>query len=469
VLRLIPIIALLGCQPTEGSKSVDAPAPTSTPTVTPTPTVTTTTTTTSNEAMAAFVADVQANLDETGVPGASVAVVYQGETFTETFGVRNLLTGEPVTTDTRFMFASTSKMFTTTTIALLAQDGLVDVHAPISEVVPGMAFEGGEEAEITLDLLMSHNAGLPPFLDTSCDDPEESLQVYVDRQLPWPVWVAPRTLWYYSNAGFALVSRSLETITGDPFEQVLLERVFLPADMSETTFDFDPDTIATGPTDPTVLQCTGVRAAGGVWGSATDMAHFGEVLVGQRDIGLTDASLTQLQSASVPTARGAGIDYGWGLFREPYRGLSLLGHGGTVNGYGASILTVPDQGFVVVIMLNGFTASGDPFELGKRAIDHFLEPPEPLIEPTPDVELWRSWEGTYVAADGASMQGQVVNDRMNIVMPGSGARVPVTWDAGETFLVGEGGLTRVSFWTDEDGTPEWLSTPWGIGAYQPVP
>src|ERR1700677_4008975 len=80
---------------------------------------------------------IEAERARFAVPGVAVAVVHDGRVvLCEGFGHADLEAGRPVDASTRFPLASDTKAFTAATLCLLADAGLVDLDAPVREVLP---------------------------------------------------------------------------------------------------------------------------------------------------------------------------------------------------------------------------------------------------------------------------------------------------------------------------------------------
>ena len=101
---------------------------------------------------------IEAERARFAVPGVAVAVVHDGEVvLCDGFGHADLETGRPVDADTRFPLASDTKAFTAATLCLLAEDGLVDLDAPVREVLPWFAMHDPHASALVTprDLLRS--------------------------------------------------------------------------------------------------------------------------------------------------------------------------------------------------------------------------------------------------------------------------------------------------------------------------
>ncbi len=97
------------------------------------------------------------------VPGAAPGILHEGATAFSSFGVTRLDTPQPVTPDTPFRVASTTKPFTATLAVTLVNDGLLDLDRPIVEFLPELALSDAErarQAAIAMRHLLSHTAGI---------------------------------------------------------------------------------------------------------------------------------------------------------------------------------------------------------------------------------------------------------------------------------------------------------------------
>jgi CubicO group peptidase (beta-lactamase class C family) len=101
---------------------------------------------------------VRAEIQLNDIPGASVAISRNGEIiYAAAFGVRSVVTGDPMTTETLLDFASVSKSLTAVAVKQLSQRGRIDPDTPVTRYLPelGNAFAG-----IRLRHLLRHASGL---------------------------------------------------------------------------------------------------------------------------------------------------------------------------------------------------------------------------------------------------------------------------------------------------------------------
>jgi CubicO group peptidase (beta-lactamase class C family) len=190
-------------------------------------------------------------------PGAAVLVMRDGaEVYKRSFGLASIPGRVPISFDTRFRLASLSKPFTAMAIMILVRRDLLDYDDPLSEFYPDMRFPEGS-GRITVRTLLRHLSGLPEYEAMFEDDPRAS---------KWPDWprsveppnvppdafqpdskdvveilsrqkqlVSPvGAIYSYSNTGYVVLGRIIETVTGKSYGEFLSEAIFKPLGMDET-------------------------------------------------------------------------------------------------------------------------------------------------------------------------------------------------------------------------------------------
>ncbi|GAB3807496.1 serine hydrolase domain-containing protein [Micromonospora zhanjiangensis] len=95
----------------------------------------------------------------------------------------------PVTPDTLFDLASVTKLFTTTVLLGLADEGTVDLDEPVARRLP--EFDTPERREVTTRRLLTHTSGLPALLRLWTDHPDRSARIAAILNAPWSARPAP--------------------------------------------------------------------------------------------------------------------------------------------------------------------------------------------------------------------------------------------------------------------------------------
>jgi CubicO group peptidase (beta-lactamase class C family) len=200
---------------------------------------------------------VEAFLDTYETAGLAVAVVSDEEVVARGYGVRDVRTGAPVTSQTMFHLASVSKLFVATGIVSLAMEveggrTALDLDAPITEWVPELTLADGRAGEVTARTLLSHTSGLPDVSDYGWHQPQlgdDALSALARSLSHWRLKSEPGTTFSYSNAGFDLLGLLLSRVMDTTFEEAVRQCVLLPLGMQHSTFlraDV-PDQLASSP------------------------------------------------------------------------------------------------------------------------------------------------------------------------------------------------------------------------------
>src|SRR5690606_9302269 len=165
-------------------------------------------------------------------------------------GEHYVSTGAPVTRDTLFQLASLSKWATALGVLKLAEEGRLDLDAPVSRYLTRWQLPETEyDADgVTARRLLSHTAGLTDGLGymgfekgTPVQTLEASLTEAADPMSGADgrtrIGLAPGSAWSYSGGGYALLQLLIEEISGEPFADYMKRVVFDPLGMSHATFD----------------------------------------------------------------------------------------------------------------------------------------------------------------------------------------------------------------------------------------
>ena len=314
------------------------------------------------------------------VPGVSIAVInnFQIE-WAKAYGVMNANTSEPVTTETIFEAASTSKFITAVIALHFAQKGLIDLDANVNDYlkswqVPENEFTANEK--VTLRRLLIHKAGLP-MTNFSHDENAEypSLIDVLNGKLPalnkpaFPEYV-PGTQWQYSNVGYDVIQLLLEDVSGKPFQQIADEIVFEPLGMDNSTFEYPLDSEGkkreamphdnAGALREPSMHLTALAHAG-LTTTPTDLAKFtNEIMLAYQ--GKSEKILSQEMTRRLlhkefdldPRMFGIPLSEGLGVLVMGEGKDLLFSHpGSNLPGLNCWLIAWPDRGTAAIVMTNG--------------------------------------------------------------------------------------------------------------------
>jgi CubicO group peptidase (beta-lactamase class C family) len=323
-------------------------------------------------------------------PGGQLVVVRDGCILCDVAaGVARGYRGEsavvPVHAETRFQVMSASKPFVGFAIALLDDDGRIDVEAPVARYFPEFA-RHGKDAVTIRDVLVHRSGVLLGVLGNHTDwwsHPEAVMAAMRDARPEFP-----RGTLAYSPAAFGwILAEVVRRITHQSLQEFLLAR--LPAALSGIRF-VDPSQQATaarsywlGPQKLTLaghnvaadfehtnneITCVTAPVPGaGMLASARELATFYDLLVaGGRDVisaetlarYVTKQSFGFERQLRIPLTLGRGFAlgsigphaFGWWNTRP------CFGHAG---GFGVVGFADPRTRVAVAIVTNGHRGVGD--------------------------------------------------------------------------------------------------------------
>ncbi len=320
-------------------------------------------------------------LDAWQVPGVAIAIVRNDSVvLTRGYGVRTTGGFDPVTATTVFGIGSTTKAFTATLLAMLADSGLVRWDDPVSHHLPGFRLpDPWTTNQVTLRDLLAHRTGLAgsDFVWYASQHDRAELT----RRARFMRTSSPfRTDLSYNNVMYVVAGQVAQAVSGESWDDLAARRIFAPLGMTRTA-----TRIAVLPADGNVatpharIRDT-VRAidqrtldnlgpAGAINSSAADLARWVRFLLARGQVGRTRlVSAERLADLFTPQLMLAGdgtppIDtaairpthfeaYGMGWFLKDYHGRLIVEHGGNVDGMSATIAMVPEAGIGVVVLSN---------------------------------------------------------------------------------------------------------------------
>jgi CubicO group peptidase (beta-lactamase class C family) len=215
---------------------------------------------------------VKRRVDAGEISGAVTLVARRGHVVqSDAVGVIDLDSRKPMTKDTLFRLASSSKPVTAAAVLILLEEGRLKLTDPVSKYIPEFAhpkviveverqpepmvdrpasapttYTVPADREITILDLLTHTSGLasggpgtPAFMKLREErKPTETLADFIPRLGALPLDFQPGTRWSYSGlAGFDTLGRIVEIVSGTTFDRFLRERLFGPLGMKDTFFN----------------------------------------------------------------------------------------------------------------------------------------------------------------------------------------------------------------------------------------
>jgi CubicO group peptidase (beta-lactamase class C family) len=351
-------------------------------------------------------ARLQALLDArvaTGEPGTALGVCRNGDLVaTAVGGLADLERAVPVTVDTVFDIASSSKQICATTLLLLEREGKLGLDDTLVQHLPELRLV----PRPTVRQCLQHTAGLREYFATSAlvgagpdswkgeSDVIRMLLAQLDTDF------APGSDWSYSNTGYIAAAAVVRAVTGRSLAEVAHELVFEPLGMTATRFQEQATALVPN-------RATGYSKAAEEWQRAdsydevigdgavlttlADAARWLAFVADGRVLGkdIRDRLLTRTVLSD-----GREIPYCLGVERHEVDGLDTAAHGGAIEGYRAHLLVALDSGVGAVVLANRSDAR--PASLADAALRVALGRPEPASprqdgEASPDEDVLGLW------------------------------------------------------------------------------
>ena len=169
------------------------------------------------------------------MPGAALGIRHGNDRFECAAGVLNQQTAVAATPDSVFQIGSITKVWTTTLIMGLADEGRLDLDASVQTYLPGFRVaDEAASATITVRQLLCHTSGFDGDLFTDTGRGDDALERFVAELSQQQQVFAPGAAWSYNNAAFDVAGRVVEAVTGTTWDQALADRLVGPLGASRT-------------------------------------------------------------------------------------------------------------------------------------------------------------------------------------------------------------------------------------------
>jgi CubicO group peptidase (beta-lactamase class C family) len=338
------------------------------------------------------IADIMTDI---GVTGLQVTIgTVDGQVFGRGYGLADLENSVPVTRDSVFRTASISKWFTATAAMRLVEEGSLELDAPVQRYCGQFP---QKKWPVTVRHLLTHTAGIRYYHFGHTGGPPTTLTEFraltekgQDEYLRFllrftnvadtieyfkddPLLFEPGTQYQYTSQGYRLVGCVLEGAAGEPYNSLMQELVFAPAQMSRTIADdaraIVPHRVSGYRRDSSgQLQRSGFRdvsenlPAGGHLSNTDDLVRFGLAFLGEGlisegsrremikrpDFPVYQSDVAQLSGGSTEEDR----HYGLGISVSKWDDNLVLSHEGAQDETRTLLYVVPDKGLAVGVMTN---------------------------------------------------------------------------------------------------------------------
>jgi CubicO group peptidase (beta-lactamase class C family) len=329
-------------------------------------------------------------MDSNHVPGLALGIVQDGQVvYAEGFGVARVDTDQPVTPQSVFQIADQTHTFTALAALQLAEQGKLELDAPVVEYLPYFRLADERCSQITVKHLLTQMAGLPPTpywapnLDwegKTVQTDDGALERYVHSLGDVQLHSDPGTRFVYCNMSYDIAGDVIAKVSGQLFEEYMAQHILAPLGMDHSTFY--PEQV-----DPALRVTPHVYAAGerkvavcelathsrerapsvGLFTTVADLSRWVMVhlnrgeLDGTRILQSAGYDLLWEPVAELPKDWGNHYQFfalGW--FLGANRSHPVRHYWGGDLGFHNSVYLVPDRMAGVVALGNQFTPQTNP-------------------------------------------------------------------------------------------------------------
>jgi CubicO group peptidase (beta-lactamase class C family) len=322
-----------------------------------------------------------AQWDKPDSPGCSIGVIKDGKlVYKRGYGSANLDYNVPLTSQSVFYIASTSKQFTAASIVLLARRGKISLDDDIRKYFPELP---RYESPITVNHLVHHTSGVRDYLELmgmagrKMDEPfgnEEAVELIARQK---GLNFKPGERFLYSNSNYVLMAEIVRRASGKSLREFADENIFRPLGMTNTHFNDDRGAVVKNRVVSYAPISNGrfrqfvktieAMGDGNLLTTVDDLAKWDQNFYDNKVGG---EGFSQQMLTRTKLNNGEEISYAFGLGNEEYKGLKAVAHGGGFMGFRTEMIRFPEQRFTAICLCN--VGSANPGSLARQVADIYL-------------------------------------------------------------------------------------------------
>lgn len=378
---------------------------------------------------------VEARRKELGIPGMSLAIVKDGQViYSKGLGFKDFENKVAVTADTQFAIGSSTKAFTGLSVLMTADEGKLSLDASPKTVLPYFKMADPDtDKNMTIRDLLTHSSGLNRTdlaMITGKLNRQELIRVAGEAK---PIGKL-RERFGYQNLMYTTAGEVVAVAQKKPWEKFVPQRIFRPLGMTNSNmsirelekakdksfgyiYNFDTNETKKLPYRP----IDDVAPAGSINSSANDMAKWLQFVLaggvapnGKRLV--SEAGYQEWLKPQMKVNPAGTSHYALGWFVQKWNGLTVVQHGGNIDGFNALVAMIPEKkiGFVMLTNVSGSSLGG---ELMPIVWENLLGKPV-VKEPVADVPIEKEVGKYNFAAAGFDFDVKLKEGKLLAVVPG---------------------------------------------------
>lgn len=322
-------------------------------------------------------------------PGGVVAIIQNGKPiYKKAFGMADISSKVPNSTETQFEVASMAKQFTGMSIALLEEQGKLSREDDIKNFFPEFKFD----KVVRIKNLLDHTSGireayvlaiLAGNVNLKGEVPERKntekflLEVLSrERDLNYE----PGAEMVYTNVNYFLLGEIVERVSKQSLRMFIDSAIFKPLGMKNSFVRDQKDMRGKSESNGYLQKKKGfkkMRKMGGIVGDHNLVTTIDDMTLWANNfrdnkLGKRDPDLIKKISATSLLNNGDSTRYGYGLYSYFDRGVWKVGHGGDDGGHTCIGTNYLDHDFAVICLANS-SRYMDTESKGNKVGDIFLK------------------------------------------------------------------------------------------------
>jgi CubicO group peptidase (beta-lactamase class C family) len=378
-------------------------------------------------------------------PGCAVLVAKNGKiVYQKAFGTADLELNVPMQPNMIFNIGSITKQFTAVCILQLAEQGKIALTDSLQKYIPAFPSNGHL---ITIENLLTQTSGITDYLnlDVSIPNPfriDWTTKQIIDSLKTLPLEFSPNSKFAYSNSNYFLLGHIIEVASGKSYQEYLKQNILTQLGLSNTFYISQTDIIPNRVKgyekrenkyyNPDFFSTTLNYSAGGIMSNVEDLYKWNEALHTYK---LLKKETLANAFKQYKLSDGTSSEYGYGWYIRDLTGSKSIEHGGSIYGFRAEEIYLPQEEIYVVGLFNCRQLDIREKDLCENIVKTMLGKPLQKVIKLDDATL-KSYIGTYQLANtpGRTIVITKENDHLLANLAGQGTWI-VLFQTDTKFLI----------------------------------
>lgn len=307
----------------------------------------------------------ETNIDFKKTPGLLIGISDKDSSWVFQWGVNDIETRDTFGHDMIFGIGGLTKVFTALLAYQMAESGIINLQAPITDYLPDSVGNNAFLKDITVENLISHVTSfdkIPAGFGMNQHNLEQPYQYYGKSEIyAYLQTYKPKNnkkTFAYSHLGYAVLQYILENASNRAYTSLMADKILAPSGLRHTYIaDVPPDMVyakgynKTGKeTKPWVFNS--FEASMGAYSDINDLMRFADLMSGKSAY-YAPKTIERALSLELPTGIDKTINTSGGWYRLKVKGYyDVFSHMGMTQGQQAFIGFVRETKTSVVVLSN---------------------------------------------------------------------------------------------------------------------